>query len=194
MRPIVRTIHVYLGLLMVTTLVVFAIIGITAAAGWNEPAEEAPVVTTMTFGVPGDRTDAQLVAAILAAGVTDRIGPGQSWWLTRDPDGSTVLGVTGLNGSQRIRVDEPAQQLEISTSRSTLRTFLSRTHASASHPATDLRLRLWAGYVELSAWALIGLAASGAWLGRGSRHRCGPAWYAGLAGTALVLVLLGLTR
>jgi len=194
MRRIVRTLHIYLGLLTVTTLVVFGAVGITAALGWVATDEEAAVASTVQFLVPGDRPDGEIADLIVRSGVTAPVGPDQRWWVAHAADGSLVVHVSGLNGSQRIRVDEVSHRLEIATSRSTLRSFLSDLHARWPRPTDDVRLRLWSGYVEFSAWALLGLALSGTWLGLRARRQCRPAWYAGLAGTATVLAMYALTR
>ena len=101
MGPIVRRIHIYLGLLTLTTLVVFGLVGLTAALGSSGKGSEANI-REIDFPIPTSQTDVELARRIVESGVTADVGHDPSWLVSRDADGSMVVIVNGLNGTHSV--------------------------------------------------------------------------------------------
>ena len=106
-----------------------------------------------------------------------------------------VLSFHGPNGVHRATLLEAEKKVRIEHSRSSIGEFMNLMHATTLyHSSPDLRVRLWALYVDLSIFSLLFMSATGLWLWLASRPRL---WWARAsfgAGTGLFVLLWLVTR
>lgn len=192
MTEFLRRIHIWVGLFNLTVLIVFAAAGIhitllPAPAARARPAE---AVREVAYTVPPGFTDKQVaddVHARLRLPLTARI---PQWALERDARNHLVLTFFGPNGNHRVTVVEEDHRLQIAHARSSVGEFLSMMHGTTFvGVAPDLRLRLWALYVDLSIFSLLFMAGSGTFLWLASRPRLWWAWGSFGLGTGLFAFL-----
>ena len=184
---LLKKIHIYLGLLNFTIILVFGIAGLAASWEATFPREAAPVVTEMPFHVPPGLRDIQIgdlvYQAVRPPFVTPRLYP-----VFRNADHQLIVDFYMVSGMQHITVLAAENKLRIESTRKSFWQYVNRLHATTGKPS-DIKLRLWAGYVEFSIWSLLAMVATGLYLWLSSRRRFRWAAYSFAAGTVLVALL-----
>lgn len=189
--PLLRRLHIWIGLLNLTSLLVMGAAGIVTALHTSEPAR---TVSTFAYTPRPDASDPDIANEIF-----DRLHPGvaqrpPSWSLHRTDAGQLTFDINGPNTQSRVVVDETAHSVRVETAAVDLGRMLTYLHRQSSYWAIpDIRTRLWGLYVDLSIVSLLYLSTSGIWLWLASRPRLRWARVAFVAGVAAFgLVLFGI--
>ena len=193
---LVKKIHMYTGLLTFSALIVFGIAGVQATlpAPSRRDRPEAKI-EHVDFEAPGNLTDKQLADRVYETLKPPLARPLETWALRHDGQGNLVLPFHTVNGWRKVTVLEKENRLLVATERLSLVQTLNHLHATIPRwAAPDLRIRLWAYYMEMAIWALIGMSLSGVylWLAVRPGSRWGQVCFG--AGSAAFLVLYWLTR
>jgi hypothetical protein len=193
----IKRIHMYVGLLNFTILVIFGIIGITATVlpPPNERPKPPSSARVINYQAPGGLDDRGLADHVHAALAIPLTGRAPDWDIQRDAENNLRIRfhtpaarfeTTLLEAENKLRIEEqPFDTWQ----------FLFHLHEitpSWAHP--DIRTQLWAYYVEFSIWSLILMALSGVYLWLASRpsHRWAQVSLA--TGTAIFLAFYWVIR
>lgn len=188
-----RRIHIWVGLFNLTVLVVFAITGITATVGGRGP--EPAVVRTVDYEPPASFTDKAVADDLFDRLALPAVGRVPAWAVHRNEQNVLVLDFYGPNGVHHVTVREQEKQVTVRFERNSLVGFLNGMHETTSLGSPpDVRVRLWAFYVDLSIFSLVFMSITGVWLWLSSRPRLWWAQAALAAGTGLFAVLWLVTR
>ncbi|MEZ5403767.1 MAG: PepSY domain-containing protein [Bryobacteraceae bacterium] len=163
----IKRLHMYAGLLSLTILFIFGIVGLTGLMLPVPSERKQPefVGREEAFAVPPNMSDRELAQAAwekLAPPVT---GPPPPFSIRRDANRNLVFQVFGPNGPTRVTVLENDGKLRVETRRNLWWQYfnvLHETHIRSTVP--DLIVRLWTWYNEFSIWTLMFLSLSGIWL------------------------------
>jgi hypothetical protein len=194
----VKKIHTYLGLLNLTLVLVFGIVGLIAASQQGDRG--APPIASqsdLAYTPPANATDRQVAADLYRFLRPQLAWPPGDAAAHRDPDRNLVVRFYTANGPIQVTVLEKEHRLHVERRRNTLGQFLSNIHSVTlldTSGALDWRLRLWACYTEISIWSLLGMAVSGPLLWLSSRPRFPLAWLSFGAGAVLFVALYLLVR
>jgi hypothetical protein len=166
-----KQLHIYLGLLSFSNLIVYGIAGLTASA---QPGLERPKVAQSVryepFTTAANLTDKQVADLVYNQLKLPFTRPMPDWYLRRTPSNDLLLDFVNLNGIYRVTVLENEQRLKIEEIRNSTWLFLEDIHAGTARSAQQMRLlRLWGIYNEFAMWTLIAMAVSGAYLWLSSR-------------------------
>jgi hypothetical protein len=168
----IKKIHMYVGLLNFSILLIFGIIGITATVlpEPNQRPKPASTARVIDFQAPQGLDDRGLADHLHAALKIPLTGTAPDWDIVRDKENNlrvrfhtpaTRFEATVLEAENKLRIEEqPFDTWQ----------FLFHLHEltpSWAHP--DIRTQLWAYYVEFSIWSLILMALSGVYLWLASR-------------------------
>jgi hypothetical protein len=194
MTDLLRRLHVWVGLLNLTILIVFAVAGINATILEQEDGEDGKdgeeEARVVDYTPPGDLSDVEVAAHMHAAldlPYTRRIA---DWAIGRNGDGVLVLNFYSPNGVYRATLLEADRQVRIEHRRNSLGAFANQLHAYTSFgPGVDPRLRLWALYVVLSIASLLFMAATGLWLWLAARPSLWWARVSFVTGAGLFVLL-----
>lgn len=163
----IKKIHMYLGLVNLSIVLVFGIAGLLATLR-NQPGGLRPR-TGLRFenykipeSLTGDREVAEAVRARLNI-------PAVGMNVQRDKENNLRCAFYTHNGPYFVTAFEKESRLEIAVHRSGMGSFFDNLHATASRNAKDWRVQLWAVYNEISIWSLIAMAVSGVYLWLASR-------------------------
>jgi hypothetical protein len=192
---LIKKIHMYTGLVNFTILVVFAIVGLTAAflPGPNQRPRPKAEVRYVDFTAPGGLDDRQVADRIYEELQLPLTSRAQDWNIRRGedhnlrvrfPTASKVYTAVVLENESRLRLEiVPFDTWQ----------FLSHLHESTpQHANPDWRAYLWSCYVEFSLWSLILMAVSGVYLWLASRpsYRWAQVSFGMGCGTLLLYYLL----
>ena len=193
---LLKKIHMYTGLLTFSALIVFGIAGVHATLRDPDQRHRPEAkIEHVDFVVPGNLTDKQLADRVYETLKPPLAWPLETWALRHDAQGNLVLPFHTVNGLWKVTVLEKENQLLVATERLSLVQTLNHLHATVPRwAAPDLRIRLWAYYMEAAISALIGMALSGVylWLAARPGSRWGQVSFG--AGSTAFLVLYWLTR
>lgn len=184
---ILKKVHIYLGLLNLTIILVFGIAGLTASVNASFPGEPAPVVTERVFHVPAGLRDIQIGDLVYQTVRPPFVSP-RLYPVFRNANHELIVDFYSVSGMQHITVLPAGNKLRIESHRKNIWEYMNRLHATTGRPA-DLKLRLWAYYVEFSIWSLLAMVLTGLYMWLASRRQFRWAGYAFVAGAALVVVL-----
>lgn len=194
MYRLIKKIHMYVGLLNFSILLVFGITGLESTFSHGPSGSTEPSVYS-TFTAPANATDKQVADAVHRHLEPALAGPVPQFALSRDDDNNLTFTFYSANGTQRITVLEKENRLKIEKRRNTIWQFFNNLHATTTNVNTaDLRVRLWTLYTELSIWSLIGMALSGIYLWLASRPGLRWAQAAFAAGAGIFILLYVVTR
>ncbi len=197
MHALIKKIHMYVGLLNFTILLVFGVTGLTATfapAPAARPKPE-PLVKMEDYTPPPNATDKQVADNIHQTRIAGFAHPIPEWALKRDKHKNLQLDFYSPNGMRRVIVLEKENKIRIENNPVGIWDFMSRMHATTMRAnAIDWRMRLWTYYTEFSIWSLIAMALSGMYLWLASRPSYKWAIAAFVLGSGSFLVLWGLTR
>ncbi len=193
----IKRLHIYVGLLNSTILVVFSIVGLAVTFVPRRPAESLPAadVRYVPFEVPGDLDDLQLARRIQEALHLPLTRPPAKFNLRRGEDGLLRVRLPTPSKLHTVTVLETENRLRIETRPFDVWHYLVRLHTiTPAGRLPDWRLRAWSWYVEFALWSLIFMAVTGIWLWLVSRPRLGWAHASFAAGTAAFVLVLVLGR
>ena len=197
MHALIKKIHMYVGLLNFTILIVFGITGLTATfeqAPAAKPKPE-PLISMEDYTPPPNSSDKQVADHIHQTRIKGFAHPIPDWFLRRDKQKNLQLDFYSPNGMRRVIVLEKENKIRIENNPVGMWDFISRMHATTIRAdAIDWRMRLWTWYTEFSIWSLIAMALSGLYLWLASRASYKWAIVSFAAGSGSFLVLWGLTR
>lgn len=195
MYRLLKKIHIYLGLLNFTILLIFGIAGLSATLESEEHLEQiTPVVETRPFPVDPNASDRQIAdAAYLALKLplTNRV---PDYVLKRNEENRLVFDFYTPNGRQRVHVLEKENQIRIENQRIGMGRYLNNLHGAVGGPHADIRMRLWTYYTEFSIYSLLAMSLTGVYLWLASRPRLRWAQFSFAAGSAVFVILYVVTR
>src|ERR1017187_9938262 len=169
----IAKLHTYTGLLTFVNLMVFGIVGLSAALAGPKTAgawqvRELPL--RLEPGLTGRAAAEQVCAALGLTLAT----PIQSAVIQHDASGNLLLDFWHANGRHRVTVLESQGRLRVEVMRNSLWSYLGTLHATtAAFHSGDWRMQLWADYNEFAMWCFLVMLASGValWLLSRPRHR-----------------------
>ena len=184
-------IHMYTGLFNFTALVLFGVVGILASLLPPHPQrpKPKPVVSFVDLEIPGGLDDRQLADHIQATLRLPLTGPAPDWTLKRDDENNLRFWLPTPARRYELVVLEDAGRLRLETLEFSTAQYLSHLHEMVpTRTGSDVRLQVWAWYIEISIWSLMLMTLSGLYLWLSSRpgHRWAQISFG--AGT-LILVL-----
>lgn len=197
MTETIKKLHIWIGLFNFTILLVFAAAGLHATFLPAPDDREAPKprVREVAYDPPGTMTDPEIAADLYEKLDLALVGPIPDWAIKRNQENVLVLRFHSPNGIHEVTLLEAEKKVRISFGRNSLGQFLNLMHARTLYRSQpDLRIRLWALYVDLSIFSLLFMAASGIWLWAASRPRIWWAWLAFATGALLFAGLWAVTR
>ena len=189
---LIKKIHMYLGLLNLSILLVFGIAGLKAT--FHRPGEPsrtplAPVYTDFTApaSVIDDKEMVEIIRRqlrIAAVGLNNK----------RDANQNLSVNYYTQNGPRTVTYLEKENRLRIVDNPAPMLNFIDNLHGTANRHPADWRVRLWSYYNEFSVWSLIAMAATGVYLWLCSRPAYRWAQLAFAAGSGAFLLLYFLSR
>lgn len=190
----IRKVHMYLGLLNFSLLIVFGLAGlvVTAEAPDIFRQKQGPAVSSRDFTAPPGASDRE-VAQMLA----DRLAPPHSGppVVRRNAANQLVTEFYSVNGMTRVTLIESERRAHIQTYRNSIWRFLDNAHATTiGEQSRSGVVHAWAWYIELSIWSLVLMALSGVWLGITARWKYRWTRISLAAGCAAFVALYWLER
>jgi len=195
MHDMLRKIHMYLGLLSWSSLIVFGIAGLTATLHSPSDSRPTPAVRMEEFAAAPNSTDAEVGDAIWKKLAVPFASPPGKWSYRRDSENHLVVRFWSPNGVVDATVLEKEGRLRIEAERNSLAQAMNNLHAmttNADNPGWAIRL--WGIYNEFAIWTLIAMALTGVALWLTSRPRYRPAQVAFLSTCVLFAVLYYVMR
>jgi len=195
MHDLLRKIHMYLGLLSWSSLIVFGIAGLTATLHSPSDPRPALAVRMVEFSVAPNSTDADVADAIWKKLAVPFASPPGKWSLRRDSDNHLVVSLWSPNGVVNATVIENEARLRVETQRNSLAQAMNNLHAmttNADNPGWAIRM--WTVYNEFAIWTLLAMALTGVALWLTSRPRFRLAQVAFLSTCVLFGVLYYVMR
>jgi hypothetical protein len=194
MTDLLKRLHIWVGLFNLTALLVFALTGLWAVVP-DLAMPDAAETSTVAYSAPGDFSDQQVAADLFTRLRLPLAGPVPEWAVRRNDANVLVLTYNSVNGAYQVTVDEPAHQALVAHRRNRVGEFLSQAHGTTLYRAEpDLRVRLWALYIDLSILGLLFMTGTGLWLWLTSRPRVWWAWLSFAGGAGLFAALWIVTR
>lgn len=192
----IKRIHIYVGLLNFSILLVYGIAGLDATfTGAPGGPRQEPVVEIVPYTVPPNLSDVEAANTIRVALGKTLSGPVNANGARRDRDNNLTFELYSTNGPTRITVLESQHQLHLETRRNGLWRYLNNLHATTQNARVpDLRIRLWGWYNEFAIWSLIAMSLSGVYLWLVSRPRFRWAQFSFATGSGIFLLLYIFTR
>jgi hypothetical protein len=165
MNAWIRRIHMYLGLVNFSLLIVFGLAGlvVTAEAPDIFHQKQTPPPSFMEFTAPSSASDREVAQSISQTLAPAHAGPPV---VHRNAANQLVAEFYSVNGMVRATLLEDQRRLEVQTFRNSIWRFIDNAHATTiSEQEGGAAVRAWAWYIEISIWSLIAMALSGVWLG-----------------------------
>jgi hypothetical protein len=190
----IRKVHMYLGLVNFTLLILFGLAGlaVTAEAPDIFHQEGGPAVASREFTAPpgaSDREVARLLAPLMAP---PHSGPPV---VRRNAANHLVTDFYSVNGLTRVTLIEHEHRAQVQTYRNSIWRFLDNAHATTlGERSQSAAVHVWAWYIELSIWSLAAMALTGAWLGVSTRWKFRWTRVSLAAGCAAFVLLYWLER
>jgi uncharacterized iron-regulated membrane protein len=197
MKNLIRKIHMYMGLLSFSVLLVYGIAGLTATfqRAPDQRRHPDPEIRYETFKAPQGASDREVADLVYRQVSPPYAGPVPTWALRRDESNNLRLDFYSVNGVRRVAVLEKENRLRIEHQRSDIWHYLNGLHTTTpAWPPQHLPVLLWALYNELAIFTLLGMAASGMYLWAASRPKFRAAQVSLAAGAGVFVVLYILTR
>lgn len=190
----IRRLHMYLGLLNFSLLIVFGLAGlvVTAEAPDIFRQKRGPETTVRDFTAPPDASDREVARQAGTAFAPPHAGPPV---VRRNGANQLVAELYSVNGMTRITLLESERKARIEEYRNSIWRFFDNAHATTlAEQSGDWVVRAWAWYIELSIWSLVAMALSGLWLGVVSRWSFRWTRISFAAGCAAFVVLYWIER
>jgi hypothetical protein len=193
----VKKVHVYLGLLNASFLLVFGIAGLEATASQGGPRDTAPTepVRFVAYAPPPGLGDKEIADDVYARLGPPLAAPVPKFAVKRDARNDLTFAFYTPNGVTNVAVLEKEARLRVEVRRAGFFRFINNLHATtigsrSPHPA----IRLWTLYNEVALWSLIAMVVTGAYLGLAARRRALMAAGALGLGAAAFVALYVATR
>lgn len=195
MIELLKRLHIWAGLFNFSALIVFGLTGLWAAL-WSPVEASRTHVLTRPYDPPGNFSDRQVANDLFDQLDLPLAAPAPDWAaLEHDERNRLILTLHSVNGPYLITVDEDRKLVLVEQQRHTLGRFLDAVHATTLNAAApDVRVLLWAAYVDTSIALMLFLAASGTCLWVASRPRLWWAWLSAAVGSGVFVVLWAATR
>jgi hypothetical protein len=188
----IRRLHMYLGLLNFSLLIVFGVAGLAATGDVPELFSEPSSVASHPFTPPPNASDREVAPLIAALIQPNHAGDPV---VRRNDSNQLVTDFNSINGRVRATLFESEHRVEVRTFRNSIWRFIDNAHATTiSQRKRDSVVLAWAWYIEFSIWSLALMAISGVWLGVASRWNSGWTRASLAAGAAAFLILYYLER
>jgi hypothetical protein len=197
LNPLLKKIHMYIGLLNFSILFVFGVAGLSATFDSPEDRQEEAVERLMPFSSPPNATDKEVADAVYDLLKLPLTQPPPKPALRRDADKNLTFNFFNPNAVTGVTVLEKEHQLRVRTLHNNTARFMNVLHkATIQHPIAkrDLRIKLWTWYNEFSIWSLMLMALSGVYLWLSSRPGFLWAQVSFVAGCGAFIVLYIVTR
>lgn len=195
MRALMKKIHMYIGLLNFSNLMVFGVAGLAATfQGGPQRREAAEPVRYENFTPPPGATDRQIADLVFARFRLPLADPFADWAIHRDPAGNLPLEFWTVNGTRKVVYLPQENRVQIETVPRGLPFFLDDIHTVTELKQKDWRMRLWAYYNQFAIWSLLAMAVTGVYLWLASRPSHRIAQYSLLGGVAIFVLLYAATR
>ena len=197
MNKLIKRIHIYLGLLNLSFILIFGITGTIATlrhTPYRLPSAEAPP-TYEPYEVPAGLTDKQVADDIYRRLKIPLTSSPEDWTIRRDRQNDLLIDFYTINGPYHVTLLEKENRLSIERVRESIWLYIDNLHGhTIREPGSDWPLRMWTYYNEFSIWSLMAMVLSGVYLGITSRPKYWPARYALASGALVFLVLYIATR
>jgi hypothetical protein len=195
MRALIKKIHMYIGLLNFSNLIVFGIAGLapTFQTGPERKIYAEPARYESFVPAP-ESSDEQIANAVFARFHFPFTDPIPKWALHRDVQGDLPLEFWSVNKVYKVLYAPKENRLRIEITQSSLPFFIDDLHTVTSLDQRDWRMRAWAWYNHFAIWSLMAMAISGVYLWLASRPRHRIAQYSFAGGAAVFILLYALTR
>ncbi len=190
----IRKVHMYLGLLNFTFLILFGLAGlvVTAEAPDIFSQKRGPEAASRDFTAPPGASDRE-VAKLLAATIAPRHA--NEPLVRRNAANQLVADFYSVNGLTRVTLLESEHRAQIQTFRNSIWRFIDNAHATTiGERSESAAVHAWAWYIELSIWSLVAMALTGLWLGVTARWKFRWTRVALAAGGAAFLLFYWLER
>jgi hypothetical protein len=190
----IRKVHMYLGLVNFTLLILFGLAGlvVTAEAPDIFRQKDGPAVSSREFTAPpgaSDREVAQLLAGSMAPPHAN------APVVRRNAANQLVVEFYSVNGMTRITLAESEHRAQVQTFRNSIWRFIDNAHATTiGERSESAAVHAWAWYIELSIWSLVAMALTGLWLGVSTRGKFRWTPISLAAGCAAFVLLYWLER
>lgn len=197
MHKLLEQIHMYLGLLAWSALMVYGIAGLagTVRVSSGDRAEPSVAPQVLPFTFPPNLTDKQVADLAWKALQIPFTDPEPEWALRHDSEHNLAFALYSPNGVTRVTVLEMTSQMRIERVRNSVWQYFDDLHSmTANYRHPDWRLRLWAYYNEVALWTLLGMALTGLLVWLTSRPRLRLAQAALFIASAVFVVLYFLTK
>ena len=194
MNAWIRRIHIYLGLVNFSLLIVFGLAGlvVTAEAPDIFKQKQAPAVALRDFTPPASASDREVAAVLAQTMAPAHSGPPV---MRRNAANQLVTEFYSVNGLTRVTLLENEHRAQVQTFRNSIWRFIDNAHATTiSEGAHGGAVQAWAWYIELSIWSLIAMAMTGVWLGLTARWKFRWTRISLAAGSAAFVALYWLER
>lgn len=193
----IKKLHMYLGLLNFTILVIFGIVGLSVSL--LPPKEERlrpkSTVRHVSYETPGGLGDRELADHVYATLRLPLTQSAPDWSLRRDKQNNLQFSLGTPAKSYHIVVLEQQSQLRIESTPYDSWQYLFHLHeVTLRQTAPDWRMQAWGAYMELSIWSLIFMALSGVYLWLASRPGLRWAQCSLVAGMVSFIALWTLSR
>lgn len=191
-KALLNRLHILVGLFSLTSLIVFAATGIAVTI----PVARGPAITRVVdYEAPGSLSDKDVADDVLRTLALPLASPIPAWAVHRNAQNVLVLNFYTPNGDHTVTLLEAERKARVEQARTSLGQFLDAMHGTTFHDsAPDLRIRLWALYVDCSMFSLLFMTITGPWLWLLSRPRLWWAHAAFAAGAGIFVVLWFVTR
>ncbi len=190
MRALLKKIHIYIGLLNFSNIIVFGIAGLGGTFLGGSHRQAIPATQRYERFTPSAGADdaqiAREITGLIRMGLAE---PPPDWAIHRDASGNLPLDFWTVNGTSTVIFKPRENLLSIEYRRNPLALFLDDLHTVTNLEQADWRMRLWALYNNFAIWSLIAMTVTGMYLWLSSRPGYGPALYASSAGAAIFLLL-----
>jgi uncharacterized iron-regulated membrane protein len=198
----VKKIHMYIGLLSFTILVIWGIVGLSAS--FLPPESQREQLKTelhhVDYDVPVDLSDRELADHAYEKLAIPLTSPAPDWSLRRDRNNNLRFRLPTSARIHDIVVLEQESRLRVQTRRVDGWSYLFRIHevtlsgTTRNNPDPDWRIFLWAIYAEFSIWSLILMAIAGVYLWLASRPKLRWGQLSAVAGVVSFVALWVLSR
>jgi hypothetical protein len=174
--PVVKKIHAYIGLLNLSIVLVWGVVGLYEMLA-PETAGRAQLVSEsyVSYTAPPNSLDREIAKEVYARLQPPLAGPVPPFAFQHDGSGNLILNFYSPNGILTATVLEDRQQIHVEKKVNNVFRYLNNLHTTTTQDSEQMppALRLWSYYTELSIWSLLAMSLSGLlmWLLSRPRYR-----------------------